>query len=316
LFLLLTAIYQIVFLSRIPRYAIIAESNKIAKMLLSENQRRFIYAILNKEFSISNLPEVLIYSLPEFIYLMIKGQYPDNYIDIFKKWSEPAVLYVRKKADDEIDQELLKTSINGCYLLKREPREGEIIQDFASQRIASLLGVKRGDTVLDLCAAPGGKSFHIADLVGETGKVYANEFNRERYELLKSRGEKLGYKNIVYTHQDGLTYQGEYKYILIDAPCSGLGTIGKKPDILLSITPEQIDNLIALQTKLLTKGFSLLSRGAILIYSTCTINKNENSRLVHKLLAKFSDIRLLDEEQLTGLEYNCDGFYYARFTKD
>ena len=158
--------------------------------------------------------------------------------------------------------------------------EGQFaLQDTASMLAVRCAGIKEGDTVLDLCAAPGGKSCYAAELAGN-GHVYAFDISGARTERIRENAERLGLSNIIVGVRDALEpdseLYGKCDTVLCDLPCSGLGVIGRKPDIKYRLKKENIAELAELQRRILDVASAYVKPGGILLYSTCTVTKEEN----------------------------------------
>ncbi|MBR0411018.1 MAG: 16S rRNA (cytosine(967)-C(5))-methyltransferase RsmB [Eubacterium sp.] len=158
------------------------------------------------------------------------------------------------------------------------------IQDISSMLPVSLADLSPGDTVVDLCAAPGGKAFHAADIVGAGGQVIARDLTEYKTELIKENNDRIGYHQIKTEVWDATIPDkrlfGKADLVLADLPCSGLGIMGRKNDIKYHISPGQLEELAALQRKILAASWRYVKPGGQLIYSTCTINTGENEENV------------------------------------
>ena len=197
------------------------------------------------------------------------------------------------------------------------------VQDRSSQLIAPLLGPLPGEKILDACAAPGGKSTHIAELMNNEGKVWSVDRSSRRSKKILDNSERLGTKCLQLLVDDSnhllLKYpewKGFFDRILIDAPCSGLGTLARHPDARWRMNKDNINELIELQSKLLNSLASLLKNGGKLVYSTCTIHPDENINQVKNFLHSNSEFLLEYEKQIwPGDNSNGDGFYLAALKK-
>ena len=194
-----------------------------------------------------------------------------------------------------------------------------LIQDRSSQSIAPLLNPKKGDKILDLCSAPGTKTTHLAELIKDDGEIWAIDRSKLRLDLLKDNLKRLEIKcvktfvadanQLLKLKPDFLNY---FDKVLLDAPCSGIGTLSRNPDARWSLSKNKIDELIELQIKLLESSKSFLKNNGILVYSTCTICPRENNFLINSFLTNNSDMQLISEKQiLPGFKDNGDGFYAA-----
>jgi 16S rRNA (cytosine967-C5)-methyltransferase len=192
------------------------------------------------------------------------------------------------------------------------------VQDPASMWVSRLLNPKPGARVLDLCAAPGSKTTHMAALMRNDGVITALDPKKERLALLSDNLKRLGVHIVETELTDALAWVPDsnnlYDAVLVDAPCSGSGTIRKHPEILLQLRKLSLASYADLQTKLLEKGFACLKPGGVLVYSTCSVFREENQAVVAAFLAAHADATLESEEQRL-ITNNADGFYAARIRK-
>ena len=193
------------------------------------------------------------------------------------------------------------------------------VQDRSSQLIAPLLGALPGEKILDACAAPGGKSTHIAELINNNGKIWSVDRSSRRSKKISANSERLGTKCLQLLVADSnelLVKHPEWKCffdrILIDAPCSGLGTLARHPDARWRMNKDNIQELVSLQSQLINSLSPLLKSGGKLVYSTCTIHPDENFNQIKNFLQLNSEFSLEYEKQIwPGEEENGDGFYIA-----
>ncbi len=209
------------------------------------------------------------------------------------------------------------------------------VQDESSMLIGLISGVKAGDYIIDVCAAPGGKSLHAADLLYGTGKVDARDLTEYKVALIHENIARMGFHNITASCMDAKELDeesiGKADIVIADLPCSGLGVIGKKPDIKYNMTEEKQKELVMLQREILTTVSRYVKEEGILIYSTCTVNKDENLDNVEWFVKNFpfqleSIEKFLPESissetkekgylQLIPGIHNTDGFFMARLKK-
>jgi len=197
------------------------------------------------------------------------------------------------------------------------------VQDRSSQLIAPLLGALPGEKILDACAAPGGKSTHIAELINNNGKIWSVDRSSRRSKKISANSERLGTKCLQLLVADSnelLVKHPEWKCffdrILIDAPCSGLGTLARHPDARWRMNKDNIQELVSLQSQLINSLSPLLKSGGKLVYSTCTIHPDENFNQIKNFLQLKSEFSLEYEKQIwPGEEDNGDGFYIAVLKK-
>jgi len=193
------------------------------------------------------------------------------------------------------------------------------VQDRSSQWVSPLLEAKPGERVLDACSAPGGKATHLVELMNNKGEIWAVDRSKERLKRLSSNVERLGCSclNLLVADASSLLkikpgWKGSFQRILLDAPCSGLGTLARHPDTRWRISPVKIKELAALQSKLLEGLLPLLSPGGRFVYSTCTIHPDENAHQIGKFIDRYPNLILKKEQQRwPGLGDSGDGFYAA-----
>lgn len=210
------------------------------------------------------------------------------------------------------------------------------VQDESSQLAVEILNPQKGEAILDLCAAPGGKSFTIAQKMGNKGKLVCGDIYEHKMELIAEGAERLGITIIEPKQQDATQWRGEYAdafdRVLVDAPCSGLGLMGKKPDIRLKKNGDEIDRLVPIQREILENGAKYVKQGGILVYSTCTLCKKENEKNVEWFLKNHPDFtaeniteflpqalwqETADKGYITLLPHrsNTDGFFIAKMKR-
>jgi len=211
------------------------------------------------------------------------------------------------------------------------------IQDESSMLATYALGAEKDEFVLDACAAPGGKSTHIAEKMNNTGEVISVDLHQHKVRLINDNARRLGLENIKTSVSDSRHLQDKFKdvlfdRILLDAPCSGLGVMRRKPDMKYTKTEKDLERLSTIQQDLLKSVSPLLKKGGILVYSTCTVDKEENENTVLKFLENNPDFepdltfkdRMPEAVQpfITGYDlqvfpqdFGSDGFYIAVLKK-
>lgn len=214
-----------------------------------------------------------------------------------------------------------------------------MVQDVSSMLAAEAAGIKKtlvtdGLLVVDVCAAPGGKSMHAAEKLSGTGKVIARDVSEYKVSLIRDNIERMGYQNIETWVQDARrldeTLIGKADVVLADLPCSGLGIMGKKRDIKYRITKEGIEELVTLQRQILDVVWQYVKPGGVLIYSTCTVNPDENNHMVEWILEQYPFEleslepflpKVLSKEGKEGMLqlfpgiHETDGFFLARLKR-
>lgn len=198
-------------------------------------------------------------------------------------------------------------------------KEGFIsVQDINSMIVAEKCGVKEGDIVLDVCAAPGGKSLHIAEKLNHTGYVQARDLTKNKVSLIQENIDRSGLENIEAIVQDALIFtekdEDMANIVIADLPCSGLGVIGKKNDLKYKMTREAQEELKQLQKSILSVVWRYVKKDGILLYSTCTINKEENEGNIEWFLKQYPFELEESRTFLQGIDEG-DGFYFARLRK-
>ncbi len=191
-------------------------------------------------------------------------------------------------------------------------------QDVSSMLALEAADPKPGDTVLDVCAAPGGKSLHAAQLLDGAGTVTARDISEAKVRRIRENSARCHTENLTAEVWDARSFDPKWEkkadLVIADLPCSGLGVIGHKSDIKYRVTPEDIVSLAALQREILSVAARYVRPGGTLLYSTCTVTREENQDNTRWLLAQCPDFSLAAERQLLPDE-GCDGFYYAKLSK-
>jgi 16S rRNA (cytosine967-C5)-methyltransferase len=170
------------------------------------------------------------------------------------------------------------------------------VQDESAMLVAPSMDLEENMIVLDLCSAPGGKACHVAELMNNTGKVLAFDIYKNKLDLVQQNAERLGIKNISYNALDASKYSEEFNdlgdRVLIDVPCSGLGIIRKKPEIKWNKDTKSTKELIKIQRSILVNSSKYVKRNGKLIYSTCTLNKEENERNLNWFINKYPEFEV------------------------
>ncbi|WP_171015012.1 16S rRNA (cytosine(967)-C(5))-methyltransferase RsmB [Culicoidibacter larvae] len=336
--LLESAVYQLVFLDKVPSYAVLNETIDIAKRKGGSFIGKMVTAILrnferNERPSLEHLPDnerlSVATSHPLWLVDFLLKQYPMTVVEpLLEQNNLPPLRVARINHLKTGDLSVFDAGpIAGSVTLNRgniahtEAYNAGLvaIQDLSSQHVAPMLAPLEGERILDMCAAPGGKTMHIADLMKNTGEIIANDLHEHKLELMREAAERLGVTNVTFSNYDALELPkvfeaGAFDRILLDAPCSGLGVIRRKPDLRYRISKADLDSLVGLQAELLTTAWQLLKAGGTLVYSTCTINHFENQDQVQAFLAAHQDAELEAEIDFAESKES-DGFYIAKMKK-
>lgn len=250
------------------------------------------------------------YSVPEWIYKKLREDYGEETEEIlaFRNPEDGWTLRPNlTRMDDAAFEALLakkvwkkeKTDLPHAWKITGAvdiARDADYLAgNFSIQSGGSMLaclatGVKRGQQVLDCCAAPGGKTCYMAEMMGGTGRIQAWDVHEHRVALIEAQAKRLGLENIRPMVRDATKpredLNGTMDAVLLDAPCSGLGFMAQKPDIKLRVTEESVQELTELQAKLLDTVCAYVKPGGTLVYSTCSILKDENERQAERFLER------------------------------
>lgn len=333
--LLMLGIYCLKY-TEIPHYAVV---NEIVELSKFGGAAGYVNSVLNRaargEYTLpakGKKAEEIRYNLPYGLIEFIKKEYPRAYPRILEAQPREEE-HIRLRAgvsEDTLGLAASEKTLTGYYVkvtpeIKKSYNEGKLtFQSYTSTLAVLAMGEVAGRKVLDLCAAPGGKSLFLAER-GAT--VTACEIHPHRAELIKAYAKRMKVGLDVKVC-DGINppkeFWGAYDAALVDAPCSGLGVLGKKKDIALNRKGGDIKELAEIQNKLLSAAAKCVKAGGVLVYSTCTILKEENGLVVKRFLDENKDF----EPEEIPLPYNnkgelqflpdgkgTDGFYIARMRK-
>ena len=339
-------VYQLFFMDKVPVSAAINESVKLVK----KNKCAYAAGLVNG--SLRNidrqgflLPEPdaenylsVKYGVPQYLIDLWNNDYSEQTsLDILESLNEKPSTVIRVNtlltdADSlisKLEQEGVKAKksniLENALILEKT---GDItalesfraglfhIEDTAAQMAALLVEAQPGERILDTCSAPGGKAFTVAEQM-KSGEIYACDIYENRIGLIRSGAERLQIGFIKTFVQDGTRYNaafGTFDKVLCDVPCSGLGIIRKKPEIMYK-TAEEIEASSVLQYDILSTSFRYLKPGGRLVYSTCTLRKAENEEVVEKFL-KTNQATLVQMKTYFPHSDKTDGFFTAVIIKD
>ena len=337
--LLYIGAYQILFMGKVPDSAAVNETLKTADELGLTYYKKLINAVLrklcdSKNTVLENASLQVKYSCPESLIRMWNKMYgEDCTLSVLESLNNrPPVFAVpnTKFVDaEELQYELLSEGVecevyNECLKINSQFDASNLnsfqnglfyIEDYSSYSAASALDAKDGDVVLDLCAAPGGKSFTIAQ---SGASVHSFDLYEHRVELIKKTAKRLELDNITASVNDALTYNPEMPLadkIICDVPCSGFGIIRRKPEIRYK-NLDEIKSLFDIQYNILSISSRYLKTGGKIMYSTCTLNKKENEKVVAEFLEKNDNFELIEQKTIFPTKDGGDGFFYALMVKN
>ncbi|MBS3999365.1 MAG: 16S rRNA (cytosine(967)-C(5))-methyltransferase RsmB [Desulfobulbaceae bacterium] len=342
------AVYQIMFLNRIPIPAAINESVEIVKTIQGEKTAAIVNGVLrNIARNLDNIryPErgddeiyfiSVMFSHPKWMtkrwidrYGLREGERlleannqrpyvavrvnnllsnPDEIKSIFEQHNVAFRLCEHNESSLLLDSPKYDLTASDLF------RSGRItIQDPAAAIVAQLADPKPGDFVIDLCAAPGGKSFILAELMENEGKIIALDKHESKLRFINEGAERLSINIIKCDTADAIEYTSEEQadMVLADVPCSGLGTISKKPDIKWKREPEEIAKMVILQRNILENAGKLVKPGGVLVYSTCTIEPEENEDNILWFLESHPEFTLDYAENHIDANLCKNGFYVS-----
>jgi 16S rRNA (cytosine967-C5)-methyltransferase len=268
-------IYQLRYLDRIPRHAAVSEAVELVKRARKRSAVPLVNAVLRK---ITREPVAwpsreIGLSHPEWMLARWEAQYGLDTAEIIARANlRPPETWVRAPEGGRSDR-LEPTDIPGCYRLISGPTEGFRIQDIGSQAIVPLLRLEPGQAFLDVCAAPGNKT---AQALESSVQAIACDIHPQRLERLR----ELGIPLLVLNGTQPLPFGRRFDRILVDAPCSGTGTLARNPEIKWRLRPGDLPVLRERQAVLLRNALAALAPGGILVYSTCSLEREENEEVV------------------------------------
>ncbi len=345
-------IYQIAKMDSVPDYAAVDEAVELAKryargrdkfvngVLRSYIRDRYNIMLPKKEDDLVKYLSIK-YSCEEWIIRLWLEEYEPDFVESLLAASNevpPVTIRVNKSKDtkEEIKKQLKKEGIRtiDCAVAKTGLRvlEGEIInskaykdgmfsvQDEASQIAVQLLDPKPGEFIVDVCAAPGGKTFACAERMDAHGTVVAQDIYQGKTQELHKEMNRLGLVNVKIKTWDATRLRRELvkkaDKVIVDAPCSGLGVLRRKPEIKYKKNSEEMAMLPIKQLTILETAAEYVADGGYLMYCTCTINHYENRRVTDDFLRKHSEFKTINRLQLLPNLNNTDGFYICIMKKE
>lgn len=364
--LLRMSAYQILFM-QVPDAAACNEAAALAKKRGFRNLTGFVNGVLrnlSRQKESLSLPDAkkerekylsVRYSMPAWIVELLDKQYGKDLCEtILASFMKVRPVTIRTNLSKITAEDLKKRleeekvsveqaaylpyafTIHDFNYLGKIPafREGLFaVQDVSSMLAVSVADIKEGDLILDLCAAPGGKTFHAADRLGKNGKIISRDLTEYKTDFIKENQERMDYNQVEVEQWDATELDenliGKADLVIADLPCSGLGIMGRKNDIKYHISSQQLSELVELQRRILTNAWQYVKKGGQMIFSTCTLNQGENIENV-RWIEEHTPLRLVSIEEnlpeelqgrsgkegyiqlIPGMD-SCDGFFFAKF---
>ena len=348
--------YQIIFLDKIPKSAAVNESVNLAKRYGHSSSSNFVNAILRKieksnyeEFSqitddIERISKTT--SMPEWI---IKELLKNNGVeeveqictnsnlkpqitirvnilkitkkDLMKKLEEENIEYQEINIEERLTEDfLIINKVKNIENLELFKNGYFTIQDISAGLTAKILNPQPGESVLDACSAPGGKTTYMAELMKNEGKIEAWDIHEHRTKLVEKNAKRLGIDIIKTQVKDASIYDEKinekFDKILLDVPCLGIGVIKRKPDIKWQRKAEDIEEITKIQKTILEQCSKYLKPGGDLVYSTCSILKEENENIIFDFLNKNTDFEMVKNSKYSIMpDRQRDGFFICKLHK-
>lgn len=344
-------IYQIGYMDSVPEYAAVNESVDLAKKY-AKGRAAFINGVLRtyiREKYKVNLPDrgedevkylSIKYSYEPWIIELWMEQYETDFVEeLLQAGNKTPALVIRLNWLKIMKKDLMaqleekgfkvwegKLAPNAIYvegpnlLDTPEYKHGMFsVQDESSQLATVMLDPQHGEFIMDVCAAPGGKTLAIAERMNNTGTVLASDIYTRKVRIIDQEAKRLGVTNVKTRTWDATKvdsdYIGKVDRVLVDAPCSGLGVIRRKPEIKYKKINTEIDQLPRKQAEILSASSRYVKSGGTLVYCTCTINPEENQKIVSDFLRKNKDFEKQDMLQLLPNVDGTDGFFICKMVR-
>lgn len=351
--LLRLGLYQLLWLDRIPDHAAVHETVEMAKWAGVGAQTGFINAVLRsytreKAEAKSSLQKLqkdkpaIGLSHPDWLYERWKQRWGDEGALRLMHWNntpakpfarvnslkiDPGKLLSQWREIENVDYDFFRrdwTGENQVFEIRSSPplttlssfRDGYFyVQDPSTLLAVDWLNPQPGEHVLDLCAAPGGKTTFIAQLMQNQGRVVAHDIREPRRQLLRQNCQRLGVGCVEVVSSLPEATASTFDRVLVDAPCSNTGVMRRRIDLKWRIQPTELPRLSALQFELLETGAARVKPGGTLVYSTCSLEPEENSEVVNRFLSKHPEFNQQGERSLLPWEHGVDGAYVARLLR-
>ncbi|MDD5986790.1 MAG: 16S rRNA (cytosine(967)-C(5))-methyltransferase RsmB [Eubacteriales bacterium] len=345
-------VYQLAQMDAVPEYAAVNESVKLAKRY-ARGRQGFINAVLHSyidkklQIKLPDRDEDLVYYLsvkysfaPWIIRLWLERYEEDFVEDLLNACNKPPEMTIRlnwlKVVKPDLIERLKKRGyevsegkyshnalhVTGSGLIESQMYKDGLfsIQDEASQVAVQMLAPEKGDTVIDVCAAPGGKTLAMGERMNNQGRIIASDIYKRKVDIINREAARLGISNIETRTWDATRVDssliGKADKVLVDAPCSGLGVIRRKPEIKYKPRTNSISMLPEKQRRILNAASAYVKPGGVLMYCTCTIDPYENERVVSDFLRRNTSFTMDETKQLLPQINGTDGFFICRMKKE
>ena len=368
--LLRMSVYQILFMEHIPDAAVCNEAVKLAKKRRFQSLQGYVNGVLRniaRSKEQINYPDrqtafreylSVCYSMPPWLVEHFCNSYGEEKCErILESYLQRGAVSLRlqETLDEKEREKLIGIWQQAGIQVRRHPylvyavevqktdglrglagySEGAFaVQDVSSMLVVEAAGIRKGDTVIDVCAAPGGKALHAAAKLTGTGQVIACDVTEHKTGKIEGNRSRLGMMNVSVRVRDARvtdeTMIGQADVLLVDVPCSGLGVIGKKQDIKYRVTRESMEEIVGLQKEIVGNVVQYLKPEGIMMYSTCTMNPAENDEMVEWICREYgmkteSMAQMMPEELREAAEqgymqllpgiHDADGFFMARLRR-
>ena len=361
------SVYQLKYMDTVPDSAVCNEAVNLAVKKGFKTLKGFVNGVLrNIARNLNNItwPEDKLenlsvrYSMPQWIVKLWMDKYGEDTVEVMlKDFQTEKPVTIRCITSIISPEDLLKELEGEGVKVERHPyvetgfyisgydylgslnsfNEGHfVVQDVSSMMVGVLAGIKEGDNIIDVCAAPGGKALHMADLLNGTGHVSARDLTEYKVSMIDENIERLGFNNVDAEVKDAaVKYEEDVKtadIVIADLPCSGLGVLGKKADLKYKTLESDPEELSSIQKSILSSVCDYVKEGGVLMYSTCTVHPYENEDNVRWFLKEHPEFEIenLKDKVPEGLKsavsdegflqtipgiHKCDGFFIARFIR-
>lgn len=367
--ILRSSVYQLLFMDSIPDSAVCNEAVKLANKRKFASLKGYVNGVLRqiaRQKDSITLPDSELdytkylsvrYSMPEFLvsrFLEWYGKETEDILAAFLEQHPITIRFASHLTENDIlayetewkkrgvvvsDHPYVKLArklekVEGIASLPGFDEGAFVVQDVSSMLVCACAGIEKGMSIIDVCAAPGGKTLHAADMIGKDGLVKAFDVSAMKVDRILENVERMGYENVSAEESDATIFREDLvesaDVVIADVPCSGLGVIGKKQDIKYRIDEAALDEITELQRQILNNVWQYVKKGGTLMYSTCTMNPEENEKMVAWMEEQFPLKRekidsLLPEELALSVQNNtlqlkpgihdCDGFFITKLKR-